>query len=448
MKISDLVSMCTRNLVRRKFRTFLTVIGVTIGTTAIIVMISLGLGISESQNEWINSMGDLTTIEVYNWGDTEGLVLNDDALQQILQMDGAEVATPFFQSDYSVTLYAGKNQRYMAENQWSVYGVYPEALEKLGYLTQSGVPLAEASTGKTVALVFGSQVPYNFLDTKKRYPNNQLSPWPDETGEIPAPFFDPLNIEMIFEIGNPWDNEISPVEFEVVVVSTVAGSGTNEWEAREGIFLPIDDYKKMLEQFEKENRIKKDRNHVDQYNQVRVKAKTLNDVTPLIAQIEELGFGTWSMESYRQQAQEQAQQLQLILGALGGVSLFVAAISITNTMIMSVYERTREIGVMKVLGCLVQDIRTIFLVEAGMIGMVGGVAGVVVSYLLSFLLNTFGGELSGILGGWSSAGRISVIPPWLVLLGLGFSTLIGLASGFAPANRAVKISALEAIKQD
>ena len=82
--------------------------------------------------------------------------------------------------------------------------------------------------------------------------------------------------------------------------------------------------------------------------------------------------------------------IQMILGGLGAVSLFVAALSIANTMTMAIYERTKEIGVMKVLGCGLGKIRAMFLVEAAMIGFLGGVFGVAISYALSLLLNTFG----------------------------------------------------------
>ena len=145
--------------------------------------------------------------------------------------------------------------------------------------------------------------------------------------------------------------------------------------------------------------------------------------------------------------------MMLILGSLGGISLLVAAMGITNTMIMSIYERTREIGIMKVLGCVVGDIRTVFLLEAGLIGLGGGAIGVLLSYAISFVLNMLGsGGLGSLLGGMYYGGgdatRISVIPIWLVGLALVFSTLIGLISGFSPANRAVKISALEAIKHE
>ena len=99
---------------------------------------------------------------------------------------------------------------------------------------------------------------------------------------------------------------------------------------------------------------------------------------------------------------------------------------------------------MKVLGCKIGDIRMQFLVEAGLIGFIGGVLGIILSFVLSKILNL-------VLGGSGALGygnTISIIPIWLVLLGLGFATVVGLVAGFSPANRAVKTSALEAIKHE
>ena len=140
------------------------------------------------------------------------------------------------------------------------------------------------------------------------------------------------------------------------------------------------------------------------------------------------------------------------------MSLLVAALNIMNTMTMAIYERTREIGVMKVLGCKLWHIRAMFLMESGAIGLLGGVVGVAVSLAISLVLNNlttiFGGmvDLSGLLGSMGGmgevGGQISIIPPWLILLALVFATLVGLLSGIAPAGRAVKISALEAIRHN
>ena len=451
MKFSDLIAMCVRNLTRRKFRTFLTVTGVVIGTCAIVVMISLGVGISESNKAFLNSRGDLTIIQVYGNGGKADSVLDDAAIAQIQAIPGVDVATPFMNympPNSQMVLYTGARNRYVFWGaSWTLTGVYPEALPKLGYTLKDGVMFTPA-TGKKLQMVFGSMVVYDFEDTKKRWPHSRIDGWPDEEGNMADPFFNPLEVEYKLKL-DPSKQNAKTLEYTMEAVG-ILDAETREYEKMWSAYMDINDLKKIKADFEKENSVKKDKNQQEGYEQAKVKALDINKVHTVEVAIQEMGFQTYSMESMREDLQKNAQQIQLILGLLGGVSLFVAAISITNTMIMSVYERTREIGVMKVLGCLVGNIRSVFLIEAGLIGFFGGVIGVAFSCFLSFLLNKFGGALGGIFSQLPSDGTTSasVIPVWLMLLGLIFATLIGLASGFAPANHAVKISALEAIKQE
>ena len=145
----------------------------------------------------------------------------------------------------------------------------------------------------------------------------------------------------------------------------------------------------------------------------------------------------------------------LIVGAIGGVAMLVSAINIANTMIMSIYERTREIGIMKVLGCKVGDVKKLFLFEAGLIGFIGGSVGVGLSFIVSWLMNKYGGYIfSGLMGGGMYYGEqtaqtaMSVIPFWLPFFAAGFGILVGLISGFFPALRATRISAIEAMKNE
>ncbi len=444
MKLSDKITMCLRNLFRRPMRTLLTVIGVVVGTCSIVVMVSIAIGMNESQQAMLESMGDLTIIEVYSSGsrDENGkeIKLNDANIAQIQAMPGVVIATPFYRfSDMTVNLVAGRDDRY-SMGLYSAVGVYPEALEALGYEFLEGRTLKGSDPAYSV--VIGENAAYSFVDTKKKNGDNMVWPEVDPvTGQVTPPFTDYKRDDWTLK-AEPQEEDGPTVEKEITVVGRIKEDYSKGYETSQGIYMNIDDMKELEKEWRRANNIRTDSSDVTTYNNVNVKVASLEDVKPVQEQIEDMGFSTWSMESVREPMQEESRRQQLMLGGLGAISLFVAAIGITNTMIMSIYERTREIGIMKVLGCQLGNIRTVFLMEAGCIGLMGGILGVALSYGVSYLLNTM--TLIG-MGGAGGA-NMSVIPLWLVAGALAFSTMVGLVSGFYPANRAVKISAMEAIK--
>ena len=178
-------------------------------------------------------------------------------------------------------------------------------------------------------------------------------------------------------------------------------------------------------------------------------AKNVDAVT---AELKDLGYNPTNFYAdMLKQSQQQLVIVQAVFGAIGGIAFLVAAIGITNTMIMSIYERTKEIGVMKVIGASIKDIQKLFLVESGFIGFIGGALGIIISLLLSVLFNTlsrsyFMNEMGG--AGATLNPKISVIPPWLIITALVFSSLVGVIAGYIPARRAMKLSALEAIRTE
>ena len=179
------------------------------------------------------------------------------------------------------------------------------------------------------------------------------------------------------------------------------------------------------------------------YEQVYVRVDKMENVTEVQKTIQEMGYGANSNAEWMEQTQEQMKMIQLVLGGIGAVSLFVAAIGIANTMMMSIYERTKEIGIIKVLGCDLGNIRTMFLLEAGFIGFFGGLIGLILSGIISIVINMIAGSAAG---GYYEG--ISYIPIWLVVISLAFAVLVGMVAGFFPALRAMKLSPLAAIRNE
>ncbi len=476
MKISDIISMCIGNLLRRKMRTLLTVVGVIVGTCSIVVMISIGIGMNVQLDLTIAQMGSrLTMINVMNYGYSgqgeEKAVLDDAAIAKMQALPNVEVATPIYNPRYlNAGIYAGKDDRYRIP-YLNIQGIYSSAMPKMGYqLLEGNYPEGpQLNPKKPIDILIGEYLAYDFEDTKKKFDNYR---WPetDASGKVlQEPFVDINQDELTLRSEKMEEDsaDSTVITRELHPVGRMKEDWDKGYETSRGILMDIDDVKELEAQYIKANKISVNKNEEQQgYNQATVLVKTMEDVDPVETQIKDMGFETQSMETIRKPMQESARKQQLFLGIMGGISLFVAAIGIMNTMIMSIYERTREIGVMKVLGCKVGNIRSIFLMEAGVIGFIGGIAGVGISFAISTAMNYFGAAqnandmagggkmMSGafMMGGMgtdaASQAPISVIPLWLVGLAIVFATLIGILSGILPANRAMKISALEAIRHE
>ncbi len=447
--------MCVQSLMRRKGRTFLTVLGVFIGCTSIIVMVSIGIGMTESINQSIENMGDLTVIEVYSGQTTDGkqTKLDDDAVTSFKEIAGVQSVMPKYQNyEYSFECYAGANNRYKV-SYVDLYGIDTEAMEDMGYEFTEGVA---AANGKDEA-VAGRYFAYQFEDTLLPEGSNMIDYYSalyDENynqikdPDLPDPYvnFDttPITIRVVDSADNTkyYDRELK-------VTGTVAEDYAKGYETSSGLLVSINTLKDIISTFTGTPAGK------TEYTSINVKATDIDTVTEVESQIKALGYNTSSMQSYREEMQKSARQTQMMLGGIGAISLFVAAIGIMNTMIMSISERTKEIGIMKSLGCYVRDIRAMFLMESGMIGLMGGIVGIVFSYIVSDIINvvSFGtgftkeAIIQGLIGG-EGISRISVIPLWLVVFAILFAIAVGLVSGYYPSNKAVKIPALEAIKTE
>ncbi len=441
MKISDLLKLAFDNLRRRKGRTFLTVAGVIIGATSIIMMVSIGVALDKSYDDMLSGMGDLTTIEVYKWNSNgqDDVKLNDAAIDGFNAMENVKVATPIYNANISITITSGSNDKYVLD--WvNIQAIRREAMEDFGYELSEGSFPSEKEKGY-VALA-GQYLAYNFVNSRKQWPNNQVMREEDENGNIPDPFVDMLHDKFkIKATGWSENGQTKTYEADIKFTGILAGDGRN-YQTSYGLIMPIDQLIEIEKEYNKLNDIKETTREKDRtYSEALVKVTDIKYVDDVEQSLKDMGYETWSMASMRDEMKQQTKVIQLILGGLGSIALLVSAIGIANTMTMAIYERTKEIGVMKVLGCELSDIKNMFLAEAAGIGFLGGTLGVMLSYLLSFVMNKVAAQLVG-------ETYISIIPIWLALFGMGFSTLIGIISGYVPAVRAVKVTALSAIRHE
>ena len=445
MRISDLIKMGLRNLSRRKARTALTVLGVIIGTISIVIMVSIGIGMNNSFDKQFMENGAMTVIRIEqygsiidddgNWLGSKEQVLDDSLVELVKQVDHVNAVAPVL--DTSAMLYSGKYETYI-----SLRAIGLDAFAEFGYpgLLSGAYPTRENNR----AIVVPSYVLENYFYN----PNSRNY----ETVVI-----DPEKDEIVFKF-SPWrytKNERKK-EFELELTEIAVMEESENWEYNSYVYFDMDYYKELYTKYANTLKLedrKKAMAELNTYSYIMINVDNIKNVTQVQEDIEALGYITYSEMQYLEPLKQTSDMLQMVLGAIGALAMMVSAINIANTMIMSIYERTREIGIMKVLGCLVKDVKKLFLFEAAMIGLLGGIVGIGLSYLASFAINKYGGPLFQTLmqsSGVYDVGdaKFSVIPFWLPFLAAGFAMLVGVLAGYFPARRATKISAIEAMKTD
>lgn len=483
MKFLDLIRMSSGNLWRRKLRTILTVLGVVIGTASIVVMVSMGLALNKMMLSEIEKNGGLTTVSVTGEGDSDGMMvggeeeegstlrLTDETVAQIKQLEHVEVASPVLTG---LTLVA-KQGRYTAAI-WEVKAMSREALEAMQFEFANGGLPAQGTT--ELQFIYGNQVGFSFTESSDgmaAYEEEMPTEPNVDYGKSIYYYFDGdtyLNSiyenEMESEMGEEGGDFLSgenetdetatpkPKRYQVTTAGVLAG-GVEDYDYHSyAVYCDIEPFIKQLKRTFRNRAIpgqpttKSGKAYKTlYYNEVYVRVDDINNVETVQEQIRDLGYRANSDAEYIKSQQKQYQSIQLVLGGIGAVSLLVAAIGIANTMMMSIYERTKEIGVIKVLGCNLSNIRTMFLMEAAFIGFIGGVVGLALSYTISIVLNRVGASFLGEFMMMSGDGTVaSYIPFWLALLALVFAMLVGIVAGFFPALRAMRLSALAAIRTE
>lgn len=452
MKIIDLLRMSGGSLFKRKFRTILTVLGVVIGTTSIVVMLSLGIGMKNSMLEEMQSYASLTTIQVNQpnrWGtssdsgsDTEELFLDDALVETLKGLEHVTMVSP--QLEASAILRMGNYESYL----W-IQGITPEAMERMA------IPLAQGSypkPGDPLTFIYGNQTLQDFRNVK----TGTYEYW--ENGTLPPidlyndPAYVIFDTDRYYMAGSTDENgQIipQPKKYIIEAAGIVAG-GIDEWNNYSyGVYCDIDALKTQLQQVFKGRLIPgqpttqsgKPYREIF-YSTINVEVDEMDNVAEVQNLINMMGYETYAEAEWISSQMDQMNVIQAVLGGIGAVSLFVAAIGITNTMMMSIYERTKEIGIMKVIGCRIRDIQTLFLMEAGFIGLIGGILGVGFSYGLSVIINNLVAQSD------FGIAKISQIPLWLSLLSVVFAIGIGMLSGLFPSIRAMRLSPLAAIRSE
>ena len=450
MTFFDLLSLIFDNLGRRKARVALTAVGVVIGTAAIVVLVSLAIGLQRSATERLVGIGDLTQISVQptygNMGpggpagpqpmmvqkaaavaggagsSPNQKLLTDNSIAELAALPGVIAVVPRENAGGLIKL-----QR--LESYVSVTGVGVSDLSVLGLTAQQGV----TQLGKGAAVV-GAMVAQSFYDPRWRPGMDQPKP-PDLMG---------TNLKLTL---SKWTQDNVEVR-KSVPINVVGVLAETRGQPDYTIFVTMEESTSYNE-WMRGSRINRNR---DGYQEATVKVDEVGKVLEITDQIKTLGYQAYTPQSFVQGINSFYLILQVIFGGVGAIALLVAAIGIANTMAMAILERTREIGLMKAVGATNRDVLSVFLGEAAGIGLVGGVGGIFIGWSAGQVINVLAlAYLAGQAaqtGGMPPPAMAVYTPPWLPAFALLFATLIGLLSGLYPALRAATLIPVNALKYE
>lgn len=423
MRFDDLIRVVLRNLNRIRVRTALTTIGVVIGVAAIVILLSIAFGFEENVTEQLEGIGDIKEITVLRpmrgfgmgFQNNETEVLDDEAVKKIEALDGVQVVVPSLSA--SGTIEVG---RYITS--LSLTGIHTEKGEGLDIGMDSGRFIRKKDKN---VMVVGYKVSEVFVEKKTLKKVEDL----DILGK---------KGEIIVTRRN-FEGETETKSFRVRVIGVMEEQGT---QSDYNIYIPLETAADIMEwQNFQSNLLKR-----QGYETLIVKAEDASKVNEITQKIVDMGYLAFSFKQILESLNQVFTLLQILLLGIGAIALIVAALGIINTMLMSILERTREIGIMKVIGASNTDVTRIFLMEALAIGALGGVGGVGLGYVLAHLIDILARMYVSQQGGATES--IVVMPLWLVVFAIGFAMCVGLIAGVYPARKAARLSPVEALRHE
>ncbi len=404
MKLADTASLALNTLRHNNLRSWLAILGIIIGVAAVVMFISISIGLSQQISNRLNTLGgNIITItpgvQRANTVIAGGLGRRPIGLErqnnQPLTFAEANSLQTLPGVEFVDARLTGKGDVSFNNKNTSIslIGSEPQAfLATVGLNMSSGMPLSNGDP-------YGAVIGYSIANTTFNDSNM-------------------LNRQLT----------INNVTFRVKGILNQSGSSFGGVD--NDIFIPLKTAENLLNQTKNASEIVVAAN--PDYDTNTVASEVTSELMTLQhSQNGQQSFTVTTASTLQSTISSITGMLSLFLGGIASISLIVGGIGVANTMFMSVLEQTKYIGILKALGMKNNEVLLLFLFEAGIIGLIGGLIGIALSFVLSALI--------------TSLGVPSVITGELVALGLGFSFLIGLVSGFIPARNASKLQPIEAL---
>jgi len=471
LKTYDLVELASRNLRESVLRNSLTTLGIAVGVASLVAMLSLGIGLQQLANRRLEHSGLFDSVLVFTPRGPEGFGprraaspaeprrLDESARQEISRIAGVAEAYPEIRVPTEVR-YNDKPFRTVVEGlppsaaesaaMEGIQGHFfskPDAAEAIlqADFAKELDPDTARLRGRPLTLVYAESVSLG------NFPPGRSPTGPAAAGRSPRS-----------DRGEPAGFSVLRKEATLTIVGVTESQPNAGFErfGRARIFVPLDLAEKMIppqisalldtpvRQPAPPAQAGSAGRPTDGplYATLIVRVADVKNIEPVENAIKRMGFSTFSLQDATRNLRQFFAVLDLFLGIFGSLALAVASLGIINTLVMAILERRREIGILKALGASDRDVKGLFFAEAGVMGLVGGAAGVALGWAIGHTIN-LGANIYLQRQNLPSQ-TIWLVPWWLVVGAIAFSLVVSLLAGLYPASRAARLDPAQTLKYE
>ena len=402
---NESIKMAIDGMVSNKLRTLLTLLGIIIGVGAVIAMVSLGFGVKEQIKENISRLGSNLLIVQYGGRTATGARIQagsgarltyDDAKAIEKNIDGIKYVAPIVSRGYQLVV---GNQNWTT----NVQGSTPNIIDIRDYTVEEGRNMSDHDmAGKDRVCVIGKTI-----------------------------------VDNLFPEGDPVGKtiRINLAPFKVIGVLGAKGQSSGGQDQDDVVFVPLTTAQNRMMGITYVNNITIQAENENVIDNVQAEVENLLRTRHRIKNSDDDDFTVRNLAALMDTMMSTANTITILLGCIAAISLLVGGIGIMNIMLVSVTERTREIGIRKALGATYNNILLQFLIESAVIGIIGGFLGVVLGIGASYAISAF--------AEWKT-----VISVPIIIIAVVFSVGIGVFFGIYPARKAALLDPIEALRYE
>lgn len=440
MKLSDCIKMAFSDLGKRKFRTILTSFGIAIGTLLVILMGGFGQGVQQISMDQMKQMDMLRLIQIQPYqytahkadkgnSNTKEKKIDKAALEKFSKIKNVSGIQAYIETSVSEVKLADKTTKKVRFQGYNLdYNIFNKATEN------------QNKMDKEKTKKYGYKPIYAGENIKKNDNNSVL------IGKVLSKKLgiknpkDAVGKEIEIKVAFP-EIEGAPQKAPLIMKVKVAGVVNNLYSNGGNCITGSDDMAAKIQEYYMDS---KDYINSKGYSEVWAEVKDMSSVTEVGNKIQKIGYQYNAQGSYAKQMDNMYLIFKILLIAAGAIVLLVASIGVINTMTMAVHEKTKMIGIMKAEGASKKNIRRMFIVQSGSLGLLGAAFGTVVAIIAGAVINKLliVYKVKGIEEGMKMVDiRLSMI-----IFTILFTVIISMLAGFFPARKAAKLDPVDSLR--